>query len=263
MLVLAGLVWTPPRALAQEGGRWTGATSGILRFPNSNQSADDGNAFGEALGWVGYVLREDPDRMLAVYMHGFLSADSNAAPFNNVSKVGVGLRYRHRISKALTLTFTARHDWDERRPTGQRRQGLRFALDGFYYRYMPVQARRTWFGLPATAAVLKAYATLETPGSLAKGDGNVVLTFGGELADKVPLPDTKWRLAVFADMTGAWDRDGNSYNNKLIPALGLKFEHPLPKGSFYAGARVRADWRWVRGTLDVSPGLVIGWYSAF
>lgn len=263
MFVLAVLAWATPRALAQDGGRWTGATSGILRFPNSNQSADDRNAFGEALGWIGYVLHDDPDRMLAVYAHGYLSADTNAAPFNNVSKAGVGVRYRHRVTKALTLTATVRQDWDERRPTGQRRQGLRFALDGFYFRYMPAQTRRTWFGLPVSATVFKAYATLETPGSLASGDDNVVLTFGGELAEKVPLPDTKWRLAMFADLAGAWDKDGNSYNNKLIPAVGVKFEHPLPKGSFYAGARVRADWRWVRGTVDVSPGLAIGWFSAF
>lgn len=250
-------------AQARQDSPWIGAVAGVIRTPNSNQPGDDQNTYGEALSWVGYRLYDTGRSRLALYSHAFVSADSNRAPYNNVNKVGIGLRYRFKLSKAVTLTFSARHDWDERRRTGHRRQGMRYAVDGFIFKYWSADRDETRIGLPVTARILKAYATLETPGSLRAGDDNLVLTFGGELSEKMRLPNTDLRLALFADVAGAWDLDQNNYNNKLIPAVGIKVEYPLEGGVIYAGARMRADWRWIRGTVDVAPGLVIGWFRAF
>ena len=40
-------------------------------------------------------------------------------------------------------------------------------------------------------------------------------------------------------------------------------KYPVEDGVIYAGARMRADGRWIRGTVDLAPGLVIGWFRAF
>ncbi|MEM6311619.1 MAG: hypothetical protein AAF754_16400 [Pseudomonadota bacterium] len=248
---------------ASQDSRWFGSFAGTLRLPNSNQGEDQDNAFGEVLGKVGFALSETQKGRLAVFAHTILSTDSSGASFNNVNKAGVGVEYRWRVSKPLTLTFSARYDWSERRPTGLAREGARFQINAFYFRYWHGGGKETRLGLPVHSTVFKAYGSLYAPGSMAPGDDNVVLSYGAEVSERLDLPNVKWRVALFADLVGSWDADKNSFNNKIIPALGIRLERPLPGGSFFVGARLRADWRYVNRTLDIEPGLSLGWFRTF
>lgn len=250
-------------AAASDDSRWFGSFAGALRFPNSNQAADQDNAFIEVLGKVGFALSETQKGRLAVFAHTIMSADSSGASFNNVNKAGLGIEYLWRVSKPLTLTFSARYDWSERRPTDLAREGPRFQVNAFYFRYWHGGGKHTRLGLPVHSTVFKAYGSLYAPGSMARGDDNVVLSYGAEVSERLELPKTKWRVALFADLVGSWDADKNSFNNKVIPAVGIRLEHPLPGGSFFVGARLRADWRYVNDTLNIEPGLALGWFRTF
>ncbi len=261
VLTLAGMAQSQSRP--KDKVTWYGFTSGTLRFPNSNQQADEGNLFTEPLFFLGYALHDSDRTRLSLFTHAILSLDSQGKSFNNVDKGGIGLRYRWKVSRAFSLTFNARYDWSRQRKTGRKFSGRRLSIDAFYYKAWFDQDRRKPFLLQGRSTVFRAYANLYTPGSLTPDDNNVVLSFGGELAERFPIKDSKFRWALFADLTGSWDADGNNYNNKLVPALGAKLEYPIKGGSLFAGARLRTDWRWIRGTFDTAPGLIVGWYKAF
>lgn len=246
-----------------EGSRFHGATGGIVRLPNSNQPKDSGNLFGEAWLKLGYTLNKTERGNLSVFTLGNVVADSASFAYNNTAKIGLGLSYSLQVNDALNLTFSARHDWFRERGTETRRKGMRYAIDYYYYRYWPADPGTRQFGLNKAATIFKSYGTLAYPGSLRKGDTNVVLTLGGELSSDLKLPDSKWLISPFADFDFAWDADGNNYNNKIIPGLGVKARYPLKHGEFFVGLRAQADYRWVNKTLDVRPGLHVGWYKGF
>lgn len=249
--------------VASEKSRISGFFAGNLRFPNSNQPSDEGNGFGEVLGRVGYALFEDEIHRVSLFTHAIIVGDTTGFSFNNTNRVGVGLRYRVKATRRLTFTFSGRYDWFAQRDTDVRLDGERYAIDAFYFRFWSAKSGLRRFGLPVHSSVLRIFSTLSTPGSLSPGNKNVVLDFGGEISERYTLPKTNWRFASFVDLTGTWDLDGNSFNNRVIPAVGLRFERPLQGGSIRIGARIRADYRWIDDTFDVKPGFIAGWFIAF
>lgn len=268
--LISGKIWLflllfalPVAAIAKDASRVEGIFAGNLRFPNSNQPSDDSNGFGEILGRIGFALYEDDRSRFSIFATSIISADTQKFSFNNTNRIGVGLRYRWKATKRLTLTFSARYDWLDQRNTEVSFNGPRYAIDAFYFRFWSAKPGATRFGLPVHSTVLRLFSTLSTPGSLQPGNDNVVLDFGGEISERLTLPNTEWRLASFIDLIGTWDLDRNNFNNRVIPAFGMRFEYPLETGSIRIGARLRADWRWINNTFDVKPGLVAGWFVAF
>ena len=258
------LLLLPPEAHAEEKP-WTGATGGILRLPNSNQAHDDGNAFGEAWGKIDRTLhRTEKDRM-TVFVLGNAVTDSAGYGYNSTSKIGIGLAWSRQVSPELNLTFSLRHDWARERDTDLQQNGVRAAIDYYFYRYREGEPDQRMWGLPVRGTILKSYGTLAYPGSLQPGDRNLVLTAGGELSRDLALGKTKLLLSPFLDVDMAWDLDGNDYNNKLVLGGGVKLRRPLPTGELFAAARVQSDYRWQQDhdRLTVRPGLHLGWYVGF
>jgi hypothetical protein len=250
-------------ALAEPESRFSGATGGIVRFPNSNQAEDSGNLFGEAWLKLGYSLHKTQKGNLSVYALGNFVADSKPYAYNNTAKAGLGLSYSLQVNDALNLTFSARHDWFRERGNDVRRRGMRYAIDYYFYKYWPSDAGETMFNLPSRATIFKSYGTLAYPGSLIEGDDNVVLTLGGELSRDLTLKNSKWLVSPFVDADFAWDFDRNNYNNKIILGAGVKARFPLEKGEFFAGAKLQSDYRWINETIDIKPRLFLGWYKGF
>ncbi len=246
-----------------ENSRFHGATGGIIRFPNSNQEKDQGNLFAEAWLKLGYSLAKTERGTLSVFTLGNMVADSASLPWNNTAKFGAGLSYSLQVSPALNLTFSARHDWYRERGTDVRHKGMRYAVDYYYYRYWPAKTDARQFGLRKSATVFKSYGTLAYPGSLIEGDSNIVLTLGGEYSSDLALDNSRWIISPFVDFDFAWDADGNNYNNKIIPGLGVKARYPWKHGEFFAGLRLQADHRWINDTTNVKPGIFVGWYKGF
>lgn len=240
-----------------------GATGGILRFPNTNQDRDSGNSFGEAWLKLHATLWSRGDTKLQAYGLANYVRDSKPFAYNNTQKAGVGLYFSTRLGDHLHLGFSARHDWFEELATPTRRQGWRYAIDYYYYRYFPAKKEQTLWRMTKTANVFKSYGTLETPGSLQPGDDNVVLSIGGEYSADYSIPDSKLIFVPFVDTHFVWDADGNNYNNKLIPAIGAKLRYPLVNGEVFFGVKYEVDYRWQKDTLAQGPMIFLGWYKGF
>lgn len=253
----------PVRAEATWPMKFTGATGGILRFPNTNQAADSKDAFGEA--WIKPELEiyRNGDTHVNAFFLGNYVRDSEQYSYNNTRKGGFGLSLSTRVGQHLDLIFSARYDMFRELDTGLRQHGWRFAIDYYYYRYFEQKAPATLFGMPKRGSAFKSWGTLEAPGSLAKGDHNIVLTMGGEYSAEYGIGDSKFLFVPFVDANFAWDKDGNNYNNKIIPAVGIKIRRPIDKGEIFAGVKYEVDYRWVDHTVDTGPILSVGWYKGF
>ena len=240
-----------------------GATGGILRAPNTNQDEDAGNAFAEA--WVkGDVeLWRQGDTVLKGFVLGNYVRDTKPFAWNNTRKLGVGLSLSMRPIPALELTFSARHDWYGELKSDTRRKGWRYAVDYYFYKYWEAEPDTITMGLRKRATIFKSYGTLAYPGSLVEGDDNLVLTVGGEYSADYEIGQWKTLLTPFVDAHASWDKDGNNYNNKLIPALGVKLRRPIDKGELFAGVKYEVDYRWQDKTVDTGPMVFAGWYKGF
>ncbi|MHA6263518.1 hypothetical protein ACXYMO_09965 [Arenibacterium sp. CAU 1754] len=243
--------------------KFSGATGGILRFPNTNQDIDDGNAFAEAWLKLDVELWRQGDTALKAFMLANYVGDSKPFAYNNTRKAGLGLSLSTRVTDNLELIFSARYDWFGERSTSIRRQGWRLAVDYYYYKYWAETDTKSVWGMTKRSNVLKSYGTLAYPGSLIKGDNNIVLTLGAEYSAEYQIPDTKLLFIPFVDAHFSWDKDGNNYNNKIIPAVGVKLRKPLKKGELFLGAKYEVDYRWVANTVDTGPMIFAGWYKGF
>lgn len=240
-----------------------GATGGIIRAPNTNQDLDAGDTFGEAWLQVYAELWRSGDTVLKAFFLGNYVRDTKPYAYNNTTKGGLGLSLAMRPTDALELTFSARYDWFKELFTDTRRQGWRFALNYYYYkRWEPTEPTTLW-SMPKSATVFKSYGSIETPGSLVDGDNNIVVTIGGELSTEYEIADSKTLFVPFIEANFAWDADQNNYNNKLIPAVGVKLRRPIDKGELFLGVKYEIDYRWVDDTVDTGPMLFAGWYKGF
>lgn len=249
--------------LSERRLKFGGATGGILRAPNTNQDLDENNAFGEA--WIkGDVeLWRKGETVAKAFILANYVRDTKPFAYNNTTKAGIGLSLAMRPHKNIELTFSARHDWFKELTSPVRRQGWRFAIDYYYYKRWEQTEPKNFGNLSKRANVLKSYGTLASPGSLIAGDNNVVLTVGGEYSSEYQFPNSDLLLVPFVDTHFSWDKDQNNYNNKLIPAVGVKIRKPLDKGELFFGVKYEADYRWVDKTMDTGPMIFAGWYKGF
>lgn len=243
--------------------KFGGATGGILRAPNTNQDLDEGNAFGEAWIKLDAELWRRGNTVLKAYTLANYVRDTKPYAYNNTAKIGAGLSLAMRPNDNLELTFSARHDWFKELSTPTRRQGWRFAVDYYYYKRWEKNEPARVMNLTHRANVLKSYGTLASPGSLVPKDRNVVLTLGAEYSGEYQLPNSELLVIPFVDAHFSWDKDGNNYNNKIIPAIGLKMRKPLKHGEIFWGVKYEVDYRWVDNTVDTGPMIFAGWYKGF
>ena len=242
---------------------WSVTTGGILRFPGSQQSSDTDNLVAE--GWVrgAYTFHSSDTGQFSVFLRAKAVADTARYSYNNTSSFGVGLAYRFKPGKRSRLTFSLRHDWSENRITGISQSGPRILVDYFLFDYRRADPDAHMLGLPQKSRITSLFANLTYPDTLVPGDDNAVVNAGFEMSAVLPIPDSSWDMAPFVSVHGAWDSDGNSYNNKIQPGVGLKLRHRIPGGTVQIGLRYRADYRWVSDTFRSGPSLFVSWFAAF
>ncbi len=266
-LVVILTLWSTTFAKSDEEAKpklkFSGATGGIVRFPNTNQEEDRHNAFAEAWIKADVELWRRDNTVLRAYVLGNYVRDTKPYDYNNTTKAGIGLSLSARPHDDLEVTLSARHDWFGELDSTTRREGWRVAIDYYYYKYFEAKEPRLFWGMTKRANVLKSYGTLEFPGSLVRGDDNLVLTLGAEYSADYVIPDSSLLMVPFVDVNFAWDVDANNYNNKLIPSIGVKMRKPLERGEIFWGVRYEVDYRWVENTVDTGPMVFLGWYKGF
>lgn len=240
-----------------------GATGGILRFPNNNQTEEDNNGFAEAWLKMGVQFQQTGTTRVQVFYLGNLERDTKAFSWNNTTQHGVGLQISTRPTDHLELTFSARYDWSLELDSGRRKQGWRPAINYYYSRHFK-QNGTLFVGQPYSANVLRSFGTLEFPNSIDETDDNFVLSIGSEYSAEIQLDEGgNFLLAPLVNLQLGWDSNQNNYNTKIIPAIGVKVRKPLVTGEFFTGIKIEVDYRPVAGTTDIGPIIYSGWYYSW
>lgn len=242
---------------------FTFSSGGIVRFPNSQQAADEGNVMLEGWAKLSYQMHQSRWGELSFFLRGKYVADTARYDFNNSETWGLGLAYKVKPGDKSSLTFSVRHDWYQRQLSPTQNYGWRFLIDYFYLDYRPERNGRQMWGLDRKATIFKIWANLTYPDTLNPGDNNTVFTSGAELGTNLILPESKWYVTPFWSLNLSMDSDNNAYNNKVQPGLGVKIRYPLPNGDVHVGVRYRGDYRWGPDSFESGPGVFVGWYTAF
>lgn len=234
-----------------------------MRLPNSQQASDRDNGMIEAWGKISVTVIDGRHGQISFFGRAKALADTSGFVFNNSTTLGLGLSYLIKPGKNSSLAFSLRKDYEHRWKNGLRRQGLRILVDYFFLRYRVAPAGVRVFGLQPKARIFKLYGNLTYPDTLAPGDDNMVISGGAEYGPNLILPNSKLYLTPYTSLNLSWDSDGNPWNNKAQPGVGIKARWPVTGGDIHLGLRYRADWRWKSDTFRHGPSLFIGWYTSF
>lgn len=241
----------------------TGATGGVLRYPNNNQTLENSNGFAGAWLKTGVEFWQTGSTQLQVFYLGRLERDTKEFFWNNTINHGIGLQASTRPTDHLELTFSIRHDWSRELTSGRTKQGWKPEIYYYYSRRFK-QKPTLFFGRPHSVNVLRSFGMLELPGSLDRNDDNYVLSIGVEYSAELKL-DKKgnFLLSPLVDLQLGWDSDENNYNTKIIPAIGFKIRKPLTTGELFTGIKIEVDYRPIADTTDIGPVIYSGWYYSW
>lgn len=247
---------------AADEERFVFSTGGMVRLPNTQLPGDHGNAIFE--GWFkgALILHSSSHGALALALRVKHVSDSAGFAFNNSTTTGVELSYKAILGKRSALTFKLRHDWSRRR-TGAKQEGTRFLANYFFLDYRIPDTPARLLGLDVKSRVLKAFADLTFPETLAPGESNVTVSSGVSYTANLNIPKSRFQLAPYAALNFTWDREGFGYNNKAQPSIGIKSRYRLPGGDIHLGLRYQGDYRWKTSSSKHGPSIFLGWYSAF
>ena len=109
----------------------------------------------------------------------------------------------------------------------------------------------------------RAWGIFTFPENLDPGNKNLAFITGLEAATAFVWPAVKLQYVPFAELTFAKDSDKLSFNNKIIPAVGFKFQLPIKGGQINLGVKYAIDRRWILGTTEYGPLIFGGWYKTF
>ena len=256
LLVLLGCLFASFAVSAQSA--WSFRSGGQLRFPNSQQAGDHGNAMIEPWARLDRRLWSQGKLDISVFVRLKPIADTADFSFNNATTIGAGLAVRLRPAKDLSLGLALRHDWMKRRDGTASKRGLRAIADFFYLSYQPLDGDQS-----VSARVIKAWGSATFPDSLNSGDTNLSFSGGAEAAWHMPQASPNLTLIPYVAMILALDTDGNTYNNKAQPQLGLRWRWRLNGQDVSLGLRYQTDYRWKNNSFRHGPGLTAGWYLNF
>ena len=238
-------------------------TAGAIRFPYSLQPGDKDNVYFESFSHTELPFWTAGKSQVSIFTRIFYSADSEAQTFNNRSKVSVGLTYAIKLHKTFTVKTSLKYDYDFGTLTGETKTGIRANFSYFYYkswwRNMPGDQK----GFFRQKSWTRAWGIFTFPENLDPGNKNLAFITGLEAATAFVWPAVKLQYVPFAELTFAKDSDKLSFNNKIIPAVGFKFQLPIKGGQINLGVKYAIDRRWILGTTEYGPLIFGGWYKTF
>lgn len=238
-------------------------TGGSIRFPYSLQPSDKSNIYFETFTKASLPIWKANKSKITLFVRSFYSKDSQLLTFNNRTKVSVGFTYAIKLHKTFGVSASLQYDRDFRLLTGKKKSGFRGNLSYFYYkswwRNMP-RNQKGWFRQKTWT---RAWGVFTFPESLDSGGRNLAFITGLEAATAFVWSTGKLQYVPFAELTFARDSKKLSFNNKIVPAIGFKFIHPIKGGQINLGVKYAIDRRWIKGTTEYGAVVFAGWYKAF
>lgn len=254
------LVSTPIKA---DGINIQFTMGGIIRTPNNLQPEESGNLFGEAWFKADTTLARFGKMDFKAFIQGNYLRDSKPFSWNNKAKFGAGLTLGGNITDNLYLGFTLRHDKARELTTGVKESNTEFVANYYFYKEWNSPYLTQMFGRSFSKVVLKSWGDVKTPGSSIPGDVNVVFSTGGELGIELDVKNTPLVIIPHFSWDLLADTEKYTYNNKIVPELGVKIRYPLESGEIFAGLKRGVDIRTVVDSTNTGSTVFFGWYKAF
>lgn len=262
-LALLLLTTTPIFASSVKFPKLNYVSGGSIQFPYSLQPEDQGNVYSETFLKASLPVWKANKSEITFFVRGFYSQDSLSLTFNNRSKASVGFAYTRKLHKTFTLSASVQYDRDFRLLTGKKKSGFRGNLSYFYYKSWWRNMPRDQKGLFRQKSWTRAWGVFTFPESLDSGNRNLAFITGLEAASAYVWQAKKLQYVPFAELTFARDSNKLSSNNKIVPAVGFKFRHPIKGGEINLGVKYAIDRRWVIGTTETGTVVFSGWYKSF
>ena len=276
--VLAVRFWVPilalivigSEALSAEAQLWRKINKSALVWgsflaPSSVHSEDSDNTKFELYAKPALeVWRFSEKTSLSAYTIFALLRDSRKLDYYNKLTAGVGLEIRHRLSKAVRLSFGAKWDSERRIYSGHTYSALVATADmSVYHSWSP-----TWPGnRPGNNAniVLSGWANFRYPSALEPYEkSNALLQGSLKMSVVLPLASGNFKIAPFASLSAKADVKGRPYNNTFEPAVGLDLKIPIGEGAeLVAGAKMQLQVRLLSGETQAGTIAYLSWYKNF
>lgn len=263
LLAVFTLVAAPISAASLKFPKLNYVTGGGLKFPYSLQPGDQGNTYFETFFKASLPIWKVRKSKITFFIRGFYSKDSLELTFNNRSKLSVGFAYTVKLHKTFSVSASLKYDRDFRLLTGNKKSGFRGNLSYFYYKSWWRNMTGDHTGWFRQKAWTRAWGVFTFPESLDSGNRNLAFITGLEAAVAFVRPKRKLQYVPFAELTLALDSKKLTFNNKIIPAIGFKFIHPVKGGTINLGVKYAIDRRWIKGTTQYGSLLFGGWYKSF
>jgi hypothetical protein len=238
--------------------RFYGETGGTLRFPNTLQLPDRLNAIG--VTWIKgrFELYKTARSSFNLVAQGTYSRDTKPFVWNNSVTYGLGAELSVKLTENLRVKAIARHDWYIQ-SDGVKKESTRYYLNYSFFKNWLRDEVKLDEKYRRVNYILAINGSLAVPSSLNIGDNNVLLTSTAELLTILRAKEKKISFTPYAKIDFSMDRDGNNYNNKVVPSVGLTIRYPLEKGQVLLGASYGADFRWIDGTRELGPSIFLKW----
>ncbi len=201
---------------------------------------------------------------LSAYVIFAALRDSQKLDYNSKVKAGIGVELKHRLSKAVRLSFGAKWDNEYRIYSGTTYSAPVATADlSIYKSWRPDWLRNG----PASDAklVLSGWANIRFPAALEPSERDNVLAQGVfKLGMIFPLAKTGLKIAPFASIGVKADSKGRAFNNKIEPAVGLDLKIPIGRrGELVAGIKITQQTRFHSGQTQVGTIGFLSWYKNF
>lgn len=190
--------------------------------------------------------------------------DEEKLNYNSKSRFALGIELKHKLTKAIRVSFGARYAWEHEFYSGTNREGTVLTADVSLYRVL----RPEWLSSVRAErgkVILSGWANFRYPGSLEVSEKRNFLAQAAIKASlKHPIGGGPFSIAPFTGVVVKADGKRRPWNNTVEPAIGLDLKTPLRKGGeLTVGLKTSVQVRYLDGDNESGTIAYMAWYKRF
>ena len=263
-LLALGLSVFAPGALAAEKKTSVTIWGGIFAPASVRESDRENVKFETYVKPAINVVDLTQKSWLSAYSLFAVLRDEEKLNYNSKSRFALGLELKHKLSKAVRVSFGARYAWEHEFYSGTNREGPVLTADMSLYRVL----RPEWLqsvGAENGKIILSGWANFRYPGSLEVSEKRNFLAQAATKASlKHPIGDSVFSIAPFSGIVVKADGKRRPLNKTIEPAVGLDLKTPLGQGGeLTVGIKTSVQVRYLGGDSESGTISYMAWYKRF
>ncbi|MEM9716036.1 MAG: hypothetical protein AAF826_05910 [Pseudomonadota bacterium] len=253
-LAVLVLCWLPRTGLALPEG-WDGVISGGITSPLVTSEADEENLSGELIFQLSRTW--DLSEKWSVQTLGVLQFKRETAErdFNLTNKGTVGAIIRYQFECCGAVSSGLRYTYEKQVSSGLETTGLQFGFDHAVWKKVAGE----W----SAPRVVSGWSNIRFSGSLGGEFGDWVAQGRYEISQGLEARPFKAKPSIYSGVGFTLDREGLSYNNKLVLDVGARLSWVIGETSVSLDIRLLRDRRFKSDELFVGRQIRLGFRRVF